>query len=107
MRKVVLSDNSGRWFDGDRAKAFEAESIISSSGQEICRATGVPGLWETLYLTEHGSFVLVRSYDGYAPDAEGAFEMEVRDAVRWLITNGHQEEVKKMDLASEERQLEI
>jgi hypothetical protein len=33
--------------------------------------------------------------------------MEVRDAARWLITNGHQEEVKKMDPASEERQLEI
>jgi hypothetical protein len=70
MRKVVLSDNSGRWFDADSARAFEAESILSSSGQEICRARGIAGLWETLHLTEHGSFVLVRSYEGYAPDAE-------------------------------------
>jgi hypothetical protein len=107
MRKVVLSDKSGRWFDADTARAFEAESIIYPSGKEVCRATDIPGLWETLYLTEHGTFVLVHTYDGYAPDAERAVEMEVPAAVRWLITNGHQEEVKKLDLASEESQLEI
>jgi hypothetical protein len=28
-------------------------------------------------------------------------------AARWLISNGHQEEVKKMEMESEERQLEI
>jgi hypothetical protein len=107
MRKIVLSDGSGRWFDADRAKKFEAKSIISHGGEEICRATNVPGLWENLYLTQHGSFVLVRTYDGYAPDAEGAVEMEVTNAVRWLVSNGHGEEVKKMDLATEEAQLEL
>lgn len=107
MKKVPLTDDSGRWFDIDSAKAFNADSFISQDGQEVCRATNVPELWETLYVTKYGSFILVRTCDRYCPQAEGVVEMDPPSAVQWLIANGHQEEVKKMDLASEESQLEL
>ncbi len=107
MKKIPLTDNSGRWFDMDSAKEFRPDSFVSQSGEEVCRVTGLPFLWETLYLTEHGSFILIRTCDRYCPEAEGVVEMDPKSAVQWLIANGHQEEVKKLDLASEESQLEL
>src|SRR5207249_4279380 len=103
MRKVILSDGTGRWFDIDSAKEFRSASYIDNSGEEVCPATGgIPGLWAHLYLTEHGTFILVHTYDGYHPEADGAVEMDVDSAVRWLLNNGHQDELKKLDLGTEE-----
>ena len=107
MNKIAFTDNSGRWFDRNSAKKFRPASYTDSqTGQAVCRATNHPCVWETLYLTRSGDFVIVRSSDDW-PEVEAVEEIEVKDAVKWLITNGHQEEVKKMDLASEEKQLEV
>ena len=108
MRTIALTDGSGRWFDLESAKGFEADSYISRSGEEVCRTTGLSELWETLYLTQQGSFVLTRCCERYYyPEAEGAVEMDPTSAAQWLIANGHQEELKKMEMASEESQLEV
>jgi hypothetical protein len=108
MKKVILTDGSGRWFDIDSARSFGADFITAPSGEEICRATGISQLREDLYLTGPGTFVLVRTcVRCYNPEAEGAVEIDMNGAARWLISNGHQEEVKKMEMESEERQLEI
>jgi hypothetical protein len=43
MNKVPLSDNSGRWFDMETARAFEAEYFYHPNGdpeRPICLATG-------------------------------------------------------------------
>lgn len=109
MKKVPLTDNSGRWFDMDAAKRFEAGSHIDpQSGREVCHATDSPDYRQTLYLTPHGSFILIQSSEMYyQPDAEFVVEAAPPRAVQWLIANGHQETVKKLDLASEEAQLEL
>jgi hypothetical protein len=49
----------------------------------------------------------VYTYDGYHPEADSAVEMDVDSAVRWLLNNGHQDELKKLDLGTEESRLEL
>jgi hypothetical protein len=105
MKKIALSD--GRWFDAESAKEFKAASYLHNSGEEVCMTTGLPFLWDTLYLTENSNFVLVRTCDQYAPDAEGAHEIDWAEAAKWLIQNGHQDKLKELEMQYEERQLEL
>jgi hypothetical protein len=106
MNKRRLTDGTGRWFDEDAANRFYSDTFMCGITM-VCRATGLPYLWETVYLTKYGSFVLVRAYDDSGPESDSVLEIGVAAAVQWLIENGHQEDIKKLDLASEEGQLEI
>jgi hypothetical protein len=105
MKKIVLSD--GHWFDGDSAKRFGAEYYMDNSGEEVCATTGLPFLHDALYLTKNGHLVLVRTCDRYAPDAEGAHEIDMMEAAKWLLQNGYQDQIAPLELAYEERQLEL
>lgn len=105
MNKIALSD--GRWFDADEARVFKATSYMNGAGEEVCLATRDPYLWDTLYLTKHGKFVLVRTCTQYAPDAEGAYEIDWDEGVRWLIQNGHQDKINSLEMQAEERRLEL
>jgi hypothetical protein len=105
MNKITLDD--GRWFDADTAKKFEAESYYNDAAEVVCMTTGLTFLWDTLYLTNNGAFVLVRSCDRYAPDAEGAHEITPEEAAKWLIQNGHQDKLLRLDMQPEERKLEL
>jgi hypothetical protein len=108
MKKIPLTDNSGRWFDMDSARALKADSYTDQQGNKVCRATGHPEVWETLYLTLKGTFILIRDDGGeFVPGSSGAVEMDPERAVEWLIANGHQAEVKKLDMEKEERRLEL
>ncbi len=108
MKKIPLTDTSGRWFDMDTASAFKADSYTDAQGNVVCRATGHPEVWETLYLTLKGTFILIRDDGGdFVPGSSGAVVIEPERAAEWLIANGHQEQVKKMDMEKEERRLEL
>ena len=106
MRKMVLTNGTG-WFDADAAKKFLPETDFTGSGREVCLATREPGCWETLYLTAGGSLVLHRYYEDHHPEVEYVYEIDKDDALRWLLLNGYQEQLKKLELEPEENALEI
>src|SRR5260370_36118633 len=96
MKKIPLTDNSGRWFDMDSAKEFRPDSFVSQSGEEVCRVTGFPFLLETLDLTEHGSFILIRTCDRYCTDADGVVIIDRNEADQRLIAHGHMDVVEML-----------
>lgn len=57
MRRIVLTDGSGRWFDEDKAEAFDEERWFDGRNQ-ISRATGDQFEHERLYRTASGQWVL-------------------------------------------------
>jgi hypothetical protein len=106
VRKQELTDNSGRWFDMDSAKVYLEAVMLAPDGTPVSRAAGNSWEHETLYLTTHGTFVM-HFADEHNPTLNQFVEWDVKKAVKWLLANGHGAEVIKMDLESEERQLEL
>jgi hypothetical protein len=108
MRKQELTDNSGRWFDIESAKIY-TEAIIMASPSSctgVSRATGNSWEHETLYLTMHGAFIM-HFFDEHNPTLSQFIEWDVNTAVKWLLSNGHGGEVRKLELQNEEKQFEI
>ncbi len=100
MNKVPLSDNSGRWFDIDSAKRWDEG--IDEFEEQYRKSQGPP--LECLYLTRNGSFILCQ----ILPNGDGFFSSISTDAgAAWLISHGHQSELVKLELAVEERKLEM
>lgn len=103
MNKVALSD--GRWFDKDQAKAFAADYFYHPNGnpdRPICLATGSEFSSETLFLTLEGTFVLHYEDDS---GLSSYAKIDLEPAARWLISNGHQNELSKLELQPEEARL--
>jgi hypothetical protein len=102
MKKVPIPGGSGRWFDPDSAKAWKER--IDPERREDRYFKG--GYDEKLYLTEKGSFVLCSWNDWCQPNPLYSV-IDPEEATRWLIANGYQSDIPKLELQSEERQLEI
>lgn len=101
MKRIALSDGSGHWFDIDAAKSWK-ESVDDNERDRRDREDPQE---EKLYLTSNGSFV---SYHWSWNMRDGLyFPMDQEKATRWLIANGFQSEIPKLDLRPEERQLEV
>lgn len=100
MKKVPLSDGSGRWFDIESCK-FWKESVDPRE-QDLRDRCGPEG--EVLFLTRNGTFILHRWHwsnpDSYLP-------IDMQKGAAWLISNGYQDELAKLDLKAEERELEV
>lgn len=107
MNKVPLSDNSGRWFDKDEVKVFEADYYYHPNGDPdhpVCLATGNEHSSETLYLTDQGTFILHYSDDW--GDICSYEEISQERATQWLIANGHQHRLGQLELQPEESDLQ-
>jgi hypothetical protein len=101
MKKIALSDGSGHWFDIEAARVWE-ERV--DPDEEEHRKRNNPHE-EKLYLSTHGTFILYRWHWSMAEDMY--HEIDIERATRWLIANGYQREVPKLDLLPEERRLEL
>lgn len=106
MNKVSLSDNSGRWFDADSAKKWPEAVMLAEDGTPVSRATGNSWEHETLYLTKYGSIVM-HFFDEHNASHSQCVEWDPQKAVKWLVANGYNDDVTKLDLASEAKQFEI
>jgi hypothetical protein len=106
MNKIILTDGSGRWFDADTARRFDSATVTTNSGHEVPLATGDADVCDTLWLTFQGTFVLTRSIEQH-PEADSAEEIDMKTAASWLMSYGHQGELKKFDMGLEEGALEI
>lgn len=96
MRKITLTDNSGRWFDLDAARRWDEATIQADDGTPISRATGSSWEHETLYLTSNGTFVM-HFFTEHNPTLPSFVEWEPRQAVQWLLANGYPDDVAKLD----------
>jgi hypothetical protein len=101
MKKVPLSDGSGNWFDIEAARVWE-ERVDPDEQQH--RDHHDPQE-EKLYLSAHGTFILYRWHWRMADGLYHTIDQE--RAARWLIANGYQKEMARLELSAEERRLEL
>jgi len=72
MKRIALTDDTGRWFDADKAEKFE--------GIKHDRY----GEW--LYFTASGKFIL-NSFTAYEGSIERYEEINPERAAKWLVMN--------------------
>jgi hypothetical protein len=88
MRKVTLTDNSGRWFDVDAARRWDEAAIMADDGTPISRATGNSWEHEALFLTTKGTFI-IHCYNDRNRSLDSFAEYDPKEAVKWLLANGY------------------
>ena len=74
--------------------------MVADDGTPISRATRNSWEHETLYLTSYGVFVM-HFFSKHNPTLVQFVEWDLERAVKWLLSNGYFEDVKKLELARE------
>lgn len=82
---------NGRWFETDSAKVFEEDRWFDGSNH-ISKATGSQWSHEELYRTRKGLWVL-HSWSQWQGSQDSWEILEPTEAYRWLIAQGHGDEV--------------
>ena len=98
MKRLVLTDGTGRWFDADKADKFEEETWHNGNNW-ISYATGSQWEHECLYRTAGGLWIK-RHWSQYQGSGEFVEEITKEEAAEWLSINRFDmdsihEEVKK------------
>jgi hypothetical protein len=88
MARIVLTDGSGRWFDGEKAEKFE-EATRWNGQNNVSLATGDQFLHEVLYRTSGGRWIL-HSWSQWQGSSESYEEIDNDRAAIWLVTNKHE-----------------
>jgi hypothetical protein len=87
MKRIVLTDGSGRWFDAERAEVFEEDTWWDGRNHRS-RATGSQWEHEKLYRTASGRGVL-HHWSQYQGVPDRWEEIDAEEAARWLSINGY------------------
>jgi hypothetical protein len=85
MRREVLTDGTGRWFDLDKAERFE-ETTHWNGNNHISKATGSQWDHEELYRTAGGRWIL-HHWSQWQGSTPSWTEISADDAARWLSIN--------------------
>lgn len=102
MKRIALTDGSGRWFDANKAE--EIKEITHHDGRNmISRATGSQFEHESLYRTAGGKWILCR-WSQYQGSTESYNEITNQEAAEWMAK---QEMEPHEDCAPEFAALEI
>lgn len=88
MKRIPLTDGSGRWFDLDKATKFE-EATRWNGNNHVSRATGSQFEHEALYRTGAGRWVL-NHWSQWQGSLERYEEIDDAAAAAWLATNEHE-----------------
>jgi len=98
MERITLTDNSGRWFDKDRAKVFHASAVLADNGTPISNATKKSWEHETMYLTSHSEsyFFVMHFLDDHNPSLQSFVEWDQDKATKWLLANGYQGDLERL-----------
>lgn len=86
MKRIALTDGSGRWFNEETARYWSEGSRHDGSNQ-ISKNTGSQWNHEALYRTASGRWVL-HTWSQYQGIADTYEEIEPGDAASWLATAG-------------------
>ncbi len=84
MQRIVLTDDSGKWFDGDKTIDF-SEDTDWNGNNYISKATGSQWDHQRLHYTKGGSWVLWESSQ-WQGSTDRYTEVSEEAAVQWLIS---------------------
>ena len=87
MRRVALTDGSGRWFDLEKAERFPEDADWDGRNW-ISRATGSQWEHETLYRTAGGRWIL-HWFSQWQGTRDRWEEVDAETAAAWLVRNGY------------------
>lgn len=86
MKRIALTDGSGRWFDAEKAEIFK-EDTYHDGRNWISSATGSQWIHETIYMTNGGLFILNR-WSNYQGSRETYEEISKVYAAEWFAKQG-------------------
>jgi hypothetical protein len=86
MTRIALSNNSGRWFDADKAEKISEETYHNGNNW-ISKATGSQFNHEALYRTKGGCWILAKCSD-YQGSVETYEQIDNEAAAVWLANQG-------------------
>lgn len=102
MAKQILTDNSGAWFDDEKAIRFP-ESSVHDGNNYISRATGSQWEHQQLFFTKSGNWVL-NHWSNCQGTTETYERIDEAAAIRWLICQGRWEEKQIKELPQKVQQ---
>lgn len=82
MKRVALTDGSGRWFDADKAEMYEEKTFWNGSNH-ISKATGIQWNHEKIYITAGGKFIMY-SWSDYQGSRDTVEEISDNYAAAWF-----------------------
>jgi len=87
MKRIALTDGSGRWFDEESATSF-GEAKFWNGSNHISVPTGSQWNHEMLYRTAGGRWIL-NAWSQASSTQETYEEISNRAAAAWLVQNEH------------------
>jgi hypothetical protein len=105
MKRISLTDGTGKWFDSETAVMFEEETYHNGSNW-ISKATGSQWNHERLYQTKSGRWIL-NTYSQVQGTPEAVYEIEAIEAAQWFGKQGFQDEQVPKGLKSHMLEMEM
>lgn len=102
MKRIALTDRSGRWFDSEKAELIK-EELFWDGNNWISRATGSQWEHEWLYRTRGGKWIL-NHWSNFQGVTETYIEINNKTAAAWLAS---QTIAPHADCVTEFNELEI
>lgn len=90
MKRIALTDGSGKWFDAEKAELFKEETYWNGNNH-ISKATGSQWNHEYMYITKSGVFVL-NCWSNYQGSVETYEEVSKNYAAEWFAKQGFADE---------------
>lgn len=87
MKRVQLTDGSGRWFDKEKAQHY-SDSTYFDGSNHIHRTTGDQWSGQDLYKTASGKWIL-ECWSSYQNVPPKYVEIDHSEAIDWLAANNH------------------
>lgn len=85
MKRIALTDGSGRWFDAEKAERFEEARFFDGTNLRS-KATGEKWDHEELYRTAGGRWIL-HHWSQWAGSVDSWREISPAAAAAWLVRN--------------------
>lgn len=105
MKRVALTDGSGKWFDSEKAENYEEDSYHNGRNF-ISKATGSQWEHESIFVTKSGKFIL-NHWSNWQGSSE-TYELISKDqAAEWFAKQGFQDDQIPEVFSKEVAALEI
>lgn len=91
MQRINLTDNSGKWFDVEKAQMFK-EGSRWNGRNHISLATSDQFEHEALYITKSGK-IIKNCYSQWQGSVETYHEIDTETAFQWFQKNEYTEEM--------------